>query len=69
LAVVNGGLDVFPGAVEITIARLDLDKSSVGGRVAAGDAEIAGRLVDRLDVEHDVIRSRTRPIRDLDRLE
>ena len=57
------------GAVEIAVAELDLGQQAVGRRVAAGDEEVAGRLVDRLDVEHDAIRRRARLGRDLDGLE
>ena len=69
LAVGEGGLDVLAGAVEIAVAEFDLGERAVGGRITAGDVEIAGRLVHHLDVEHDTVRRRARLVRYLDRLE
>src|SRR6185369_17644843 len=58
LAVGEGGLNVLARAIEIAFAHLDLDERAIGGRVTAGDVEIAGRLVNRLDIENDMVRRR-----------
>src|SRR2546430_10927112 len=42
---------------------------AVVGRTPAGDVEVAGRLVNRLDIEDDMIRCRARPVRYLHRFE
>ena len=49
---------VITGAVKVAFAELGLDHRAIGGRVAARDEEVAGRLVDGFDVEHDAIRRR-----------
>ena len=54
------GVDRDAGAEEIAVAELDLGEPAVGRRVAAGDVEIAGRLLRHLDIEHDAIRRRAR---------
>ena len=56
LAVGEGSLDVLARTVEIALGDLDLDERAVGGRVAAGNVEIAGCLVNRLDIEDDMVR-------------
>ena len=69
LAEGEGRLKVGAGAVKIPFAELDLDERAVRGRIAARDEEVAGRLIDGLDIEHDAIRRRSRPLRYLHGLE
>ena len=69
LAVADGRLHGIAGAVEIAVADLDFGEPAVGGRITAGDEEVAGRLVDRLDIEDHTVGRRPRPRRDLDGLE
>ena len=69
LAVGEDGLNVLARTVEIALAHFDLDERTIGGRVTAGDVEIAGRLVNRLDIEDDMVRRRARPVRYFHRLE
>src|SRR5262249_58192230 len=56
LAVADGRLHRIAGAVEIAFANLDLGHPAVGGRIAAGNEELASRLVDRLHIKDDAIR-------------
>ena len=62
-------MNVLARTVEIALAHFDLDERAIGCRVTAGNVEIAGRLVDRLDIEDGMVRGRARPVRYLHRFE
>ena len=69
LTIAHRGADRLAGAQEVAIAYLDLGQKPIGRRVAAGNRELAGRLLSYLDVEQDTILHRTWFGRNLDGLE
>jgi len=69
LAVAHGRFQRVAAAEEIAVAELDLGEQAIGGRVTAGNVEIAGRLLVDLDIDDDAVRGRTGHARDLDGLE
>ena len=69
LAVLHRDLSEQTASEQVALRDADLCQESVGGRIAAGDGELAGRLLFEVDVENDSIGSRAGFGRDLDALE
>ena len=69
LAAVAGEAHELSAAEEVRLADRDLADDAVGGRVAAGDREGAGRLVLDVDVDDHPVRRRARLVRDAHLLE
>ena len=69
LAVLHRDLSEQTASEQVALRDADLCQESVGGRIAAGDGELAGRLLFEVDVENDSIGSRAGFGRYLDGLE
>ncbi len=69
LAELAGDADELAAAEEVRLADRDLADEAVGGRVAAGDREGAGRLILDVDVDDDAVGRGARLVGDADVLE
>src|SRR5215469_15506946 len=58
-----------PGAQEITLGHRNFRQPAIGGRIAALNREVAGRLLLDVDIDDDAIGRRAWLIGDLDVLE
>src|SRR5712671_6264942 len=65
LAVLDGRLGVEAEAEQVALTDADLAHEAIGGGVAAGDRELARRLLLDVDVEDDAVGCRSRVGRDL----
>ena len=53
-------------AQQVALGDADVADDAFAGRVAGTERQLAGRLLDQLDVEDDAIGRRTRPALDVD---
>ena len=60
---------VLAAAEQVALADADFGDEAVGGRIAAGDRELAGRLLFHVDIEDDAVGRRARLVGDLHVLE
>src|SRR6185312_7269318 len=69
LPVADRRLGILAAAHQVAVGDADFGDEAVGGRIPAGDRELAGGLLFDIDIDDDAVRRRARLVGDLDRLE